>query len=244
MKELETMFSPEITKPNHYKFKKLSDIDNILKEKYLSNNTSLSFEYLFATHIALQFEEHCSKGMIPWRIFKKSKPDYPNLSQDKLCSIFQYVYNLMKIDNTKFKAWSSNIPIALGRRYDNPDESQFAICLALGLSKLSSRPEKSSWDVFQEEVKKSFSYEGNTLTLVRIKEIYEEVLDYMRDIISEPMIVKTSFYTRILYKYDKDGNVSNWDEILACIKANILDKLNNDELEDNIEDFEPDECDD
>ena len=48
-------------------------------------------------------------------------------------------------------------------------------------------------------------------------------------------LVQTTFLSRVVVEVNESGEVTNWNDLVSQVKDSIITKINNDEIEENIE---------
>ena len=48
-------------------------------------------------------------------------------------------------------------------------------------------------------------------------------------------LVQTTFLSRVVVEVNESGEVTNWDDLVSQVKDSIIAKIQNDEIEENIE---------
>ena len=54
-------------------------------------------------------------------------------------------------------------------------------------------------------------------------------------------LVQTTFLSRVVVEVSESGEVTNWDDLVSQVKDSIITKIKNDETDENIDTFFPDE---
>ena len=54
-------------------------------------------------------------------------------------------------------------------------------------------------------------------------------------------LVQTTFLSRVVVEINESGEVVNWNDLVSQVKDSIITKIKNDETDENIDTFFPDE---